>query len=121
MTIIFKDPKQHEKYQNIKALLQADGVDLGTIDKFVEWFFDNQKAWASFKRYASQALLNKRKVGAKAVAERVRWHSEVESLGKWDFKVNNNYVAYMARLFNANVRQEYFETREVRGLTKEAA
>lgn len=108
--------KKKDKNDKIRELLTSDGVDADTIEKFLEWFNQNQKAWTTFKRYASQALLNKRKVGAKAVAERVRWDSEVESLGRWDFKVNNNYVAYLARLYNANVKQEYFETRETRGL-----
>lgn len=114
MTAIFKDPKKNEKAKNIRRVLASDGVDSETIEKFIEWFFDNEKAWAAFKRFASFCFLNKKKVGAKAVAERVRWETEIENNG--EFKVNNNYVAYMARLYNANIKKEYFETREVRGL-----
>lgn len=115
----FKDPRAQAKADKIIALLQSDCVDAGTIEKFIEWFFSNQIAWGIFKDLANKARAQKRKFGAKAIAEICRWQIEIEKYNN-EFKINNNYVAYMARLYNANVKQEYFETRDVRGL-KEAA
>lgn len=110
-----------DKIRNIRKLLQYDGVDSDTIERFVEWFFQNQLVWESFKRLGKKALAHDKKFGAKAIAEMCRWEMEIEKHND-DFKINNNYVAYMARLFNANIGKEYFETRNVRGLSdKEAA
>lgn len=110
--------RQQSKADKIRQLLTSDGVDSDTIEKFIEWFDENQSTWQAFKTYSKQAIASGKKLGAKAVSERVRWYAEIESNN--EYKVNNNYVAYMARLFNANVRHEYFETRNIRGL-KEAA
>lgn len=114
MTIIYKNPDQQKKAQAIRDLLLSDDIDMETANKFIEWFFENQQTWRAFKTYAGQAMAKGKKLGAKAVSERVRWFAEIETNDV--YRVNNNYVAYMARLYNANVKQEYFETREARGL-----
>lgn len=106
--------KKKDKNDKIRELLALDGVDAATIEKFIEWFNENQEAWRAFKLFATQALSKGKKIGAKAVAERCRWETEIVQCN--DYRVNNNYVAYMARLYNANVKQEYFETRETKGL-----
>lgn len=110
--------KQQTKAENIKKLLQSDGVDSATIEKFIEWFFENQSTWINFKSFANKAMQKNKRLGAKCIAENVRYYCEIETND--EYKVNNSYVAYMARLYNANVKQEYFETRDVRGL-REAA
>jgi len=53
-----------------------------------------------FKRYSADAVMH-----------RVRWETEVSSGG--NFKINNNFVAFYARLFMQNNPQHagFFETR----------
>lgn len=114
MTIVYKNPKQQEKAKKILMLLTREGIDQDTIYKFIEWFFDNQETWKAFKDVTNKAMQANKKFGAKAISEICRWQIEIEKNG--EYKFNNNYTAYLARLYNANVKHEYFETREVRGL-----
>lgn len=106
--------KKKDKNDKIRELLTSDGVDSGTIEKFIEWFGDNQQAWTVFKEISLKAKNANKKFGAKAIAEICRWQIEIEK--NEEFKFNNNYISYLARLFNHNVQTEYFDTREVRGL-----
>ena len=55
-----------------------------------------RQVFALFERFALELAQGRRRFGFKAVAERVRW--EIQS--QWrsaDFKVNNSYVALIAR------------------------
>ena len=61
-----------------------------------EWIVKNPTVYALFLRFAREKLARNRRFGAKELAERVRW--EIDLL--WadsEFKVNNNYTAYIAR------------------------
>lgn len=59
---------------------------------------ENPQIYEEFKRFSLQiANRNRKKFGAQAVIERMRWESFV--VGNDDFKVNNNYSAYYSRLF----------------------
>jgi hypothetical protein len=102
----------------IKAAFLASGIDAPTVLEFLNWLQNNRAIWEAFEGYAIQAMNATKKLGAKAVAERVRWYAEIEMNGR--YLLNNNYVAYMARLFNIKYQVEYFETREIRGLKKAA-
>lgn len=98
------------------SVLIAQGVPLETAQAFLAWHRDNPAIWREFERLTLEAIAKGRKVGAKAVMERVRWEVEVERGGEW--KCNNNYTAYYARMFGAKYPQhrDYFEYREVKGL-----
>ena len=77
-----------------------------------EYIKENSMAWDLFKSFTKQAVAagNKR-VGAKMIAERIRWETYIRKTG--DFKFNNNYTAGMARKFMSETPQygEIFETR----------
>lgn len=60
------------------------------------WIEDNPKAYALFRKYALELAKRRTKIGIGLIAERVRWEAVFE-WGKDDFKINNNYRAYIAR------------------------
>lgn len=119
MTAIYKNPKHQAIAKKINEILSAENVSKSTIDEFTDWFIKNETAWEAFKKKAYRAMSKGVSIGAKCVAENVRYLIEVKRNGQ--FKINNNYVSYMARIFNKKYKRNYFETREVRGLHKEAA
>jgi len=83
-------------------------------EKFEEYHRDNPHVFRLFKQYSEQALdRGYTKFSAKAVFERLRWHYQMETVGD-DFKLNNNYTAYYARLLmQSDIRfQNFFELRE---------
>lgn len=64
-----------------------------------QWLDKHPKIYSEFKRYAWEAMMaGCTRVGAKAIAERVRWDFKLYGGKKMaDFKVNNIVVTYMAR------------------------
>jgi len=72
------------------------------FSKFTEQFEDyhlkNPQIYVEFKRKAFQAInKGKKHYSAKAIFEVIRWETSVE--GDGEYKVNNNFTAYFARLF----------------------
>lgn len=60
---------------------------------------ENPMVWDLFVRFSLQAKSNGRDyMGAKAVIERIRWYTSVETTGPL-FKLNNSHTAYYARKF----------------------
>lgn len=66
-------------------------------EAFLEEHPDFWRAFCSFSFELVRA--GHSRYGAKAVVERVRWHTAVS--GGSDFKVNNNHTATFARIFAA--------------------
>lgn len=62
----------------------------------MEWIESNPEGFAAFERFAREAIAaGAKRIGAKFLAERVRWETTVVRRGKW--KLNNNHTAYIAR------------------------
>lgn len=101
---------------NPREILIAHGVDPDTIEAFLEWHRANPLVWFHFERVALEAIKKGKKFGAKAIGEIVRWEADFEQ-GE-EFKLNNNYLSYYARIFAAKypAHRDYFEFREVKGL-----
>lgn len=104
-----------------KRELIQDGVDELTAEKFLDYHERNPGIWKAFERYALQAARSGKRIGAKAVAERVRWEEVVENKGSEDFKFGNSFVAYYARIFMIKYRShsgygDFFETRTTKGI-----
>ena len=59
------------------------------------WMERHPRAMDHFRRFARQMLASGRRGGFKAIAERVRWECSIED--REDFKLNNNWTAYVAR------------------------
>lgn len=63
-----------------------------------EWIRDHPVAMGLFRRFALEAFASKRRFGIGALAERVRWEYTIDvKLDPDDFKINNNWRAYIAR------------------------
>lgn len=105
----------------VTKALRIGGVPDSTISKFLKYHNENREVWRWFEVFARSAANSGKKLGAKAVMERVRWEVEINSGD--EFKANNNFTAYYARVFAVKYPQfeNYFETRAVRGLSQAEA
>lgn len=67
-------------------------------EQFLAFHQANPKVYELFERFATEAhQAGRRRIGAKMLAERIRWFEEVE-VHTGDFKINNSYVSRYARL-----------------------
>lgn len=60
-----------------------------------KWIDANPKAFELFERFALELASKNRRFGIGFIAERVRWECFIGAYE--DFKINNNYRAYIAR------------------------
>jgi len=85
--------------------------------KFNEWVHTPEGGHVAnlFIRMAIGLNRSGHKVGAKLIFERIRWHFEVRRAKSSQYKLNNNYHAYLSRLAMERVPElaGYFDTREV--------
>lgn len=65
-------------------------------ERAIEWMDTNPDAMQHFAGFAEQLRSLDRRFGIGLLAERVRWEMTLRG-GDEDFKVNNNYRAYIAR------------------------
>lgn len=79
-----------------------------------QWYDEtNPQVYVAFKKFAYELLATRRRGGAKAIMERVRWETRT-MLGNDSFKINNNYTAYYARKLVAEAPRfaGFFNSRE---------
>jgi len=65
------------------------------------WIFhnDNPMIFLLFERFTFEVIERGRdQYSSKAIFERIRWHTDIETNGK-EFKMSNNYTPYYARFF----------------------
>lgn len=95
---------------------QRELFDCTIQARFEKFDAENPSIRRLFIQYANEALkAGRRRIGAKAIAERIRWQAMVETWGD-EFKINNNYVSRYARAV-AQQRPELaglFETRTLK-------
>jgi hypothetical protein len=109
--------------EQAREYLRAEGVDEDTILKFFEWQKKNRNVWKEFEEMTLFFIaLGEKSRGAKSILEIVRYERAKQKRDA--FKVNNNYGAYMARIFMAKYQHKtphnsFFKTREVKGLRGE--
>jgi len=80
---------------------------------FKRFHAENQIVWDLFAKYTMEIVRGGHKnFGAKAVFERIRWYTTLETTNR--IKLNNNYTSYYARMFVAKFPQyaEFFRNRE---------
>jgi len=66
---------------------------------------ENPGVWELFQRFTLEAIrAGRAHFGAKAIMERMRWFTDIESRGD-AFKVNNNFAAFYARMFEQEFPQ----------------
>jgi len=74
----------------------------------------NPRVYELFEYYTFQTIqAGHKRYSADAVVHRIRWHVNIETRPVDEFKINNNFVSYYARLFMRKNRQYsgFFETR----------
>lgn len=90
-------------------------VPKNTRAKFLKYHMENPQIWPAFEKFALQVLTKRKRMGAKAIAERVRYEIEIEQDG--EFKLNNSYISYFGRIFMHKYKcPDFFETRAISGL-----
>jgi hypothetical protein len=86
------------------------------LDRNFEQFHrENPEVWKLFVRFTFEAMHKGfRHYSARAIAHRIRWHTDVET-SDYDFKINNNHISRYARLFHKSFPEYdgFFRTRDV--------
>lgn len=105
--------------QNIQLTLWDEpNKPIPANDNYAKWMKfheDNPHVYELIKMYTFQAIKAGHKhYGIQTIAERVRWHTMVETQGE-ALKLNNNHTAYYARLFMDDhpEHQGFFRTRKL--------
>lgn len=93
------------------------GLNPDLYDKFIRYHAENPNVYERFEDVALQtAATGFHKYSSKTILEVIRWHVSIETRDA-DFKINNNFTAYYARLFMQNHPElpGFFETRKRQG------
>jgi len=94
---------------SLPAFVEPDPSDTElTLDERFRRFHEaNPWVYKALLRYAREAVWTQRtkgrnriRIGAKAVAERVRWDYEMQADDNEVWKVNNSYISRYARMMN---------------------
>lgn len=87
-------------------------------EKFNEYHSTNPHVYEMFKRFAHEAKgAGFKTYSAKAVFERMRWFTDIETTGE-KFKLSNNYHAYYARKLMQDAAEftGFFRTKHIEGV-----
>lgn len=80
---------------------------------FRAWLLENFGIWRSFKVLADKARrAGRRHYSARTIVEVLRWETEIREPAGADFKINNNAVPDLARLYNGLACSELFRLRD---------
>jgi hypothetical protein len=91
--------------------------------EFDRYHQENPKVYEAFKRLTFQLIsAGRENFSASAVVERIRWGVSIGEYGPDDFKINNNYRAFYARLFHVEHPQHegFFRTRKQKSADEDA-
>jgi hypothetical protein len=84
---------------------------------FKHFHADNPHVWPLFVRFAFEAIkAGRQRFSARTIIHRIRWFTSVETTtADEDFKINNNWSPYYARVFMRIYPEHegFFETRAV--------
>ena len=79
---------------------------------------DNPHVWDLFVKYTNDVIqAGKKNYSQKAIFERIRWHTDIETQSDVKFKLSNNHTAYYARKFMDAFpdKEGFFRTKKVKG------
>lgn len=90
-------------------------------DIFLAYHQKYPEIWKHFERLSLMVWnTGRRKYGAQTIVHNIRWHVEIENRGE-DFKINNEFIAYYARVFLIKYPEAaeagFFELRELKNVT----
>ncbi len=88
-------------------------------EKFRLFHFENPDVFDLFEKFARQAKASGRgRFGAFMIGNRIRWYTQVEVVGD-DYKINNNYLPYWARLLMLKYEDDFAGFFELRSMLVE--
>lgn len=89
---------------------------LSIQERFEEFDAAHPDVYVLFRRFALELIaVGRRRIGAKLLIERIRWHYVTSSAGSGEFKINNVFSSRYARKLIAE-RPEFADVFEVRQL-----
>ncbi len=86
---------------------------------FWHWLEKNEHIYRAFKvRAFRMALTGRKRYSARAIVHSIRWETDLKD-SKIEFKINNNYISGLARLFMSEYGERYpkfFQLRDSLGI-----
>jgi len=105
----FSPPPPANPYLRALAVLHADPLGFSFVTE--GWLLKNRELWLEFYQASERIRLSGRqRYGAKAITEWMRFETALRD-SSVVFKINNNHVSGLARLYNRVSGVDYFETR----------
>lgn len=94
----------------VQAVVRRDTMQ----ETFEDFHSANPHVYEYLREYALMVKRTGRRIGMKALFERLRWDYMVSTTSSTGFKLNNNYTAFYARLLMETepALRGFFETRE---------
>jgi hypothetical protein len=90
-----KPPSNIPEPKNVKPALENNPSKKNLRLECYQWIKGNPDIANLFLQFAQQLAKKGKPFGVKLIAERIRWEFAIEKTE--DFKINNNYPAYVAR------------------------
>lgn len=81
-------------------------------NRFEKYHADNPHVYEAFRKFALESAARRPHFSARAIFHRMRWQTMIT--GNDEFKINNNYSAFYARMFENDYPdlKGFFETRK---------
>lgn len=100
-------------FEQVDKALHEAGYNTAQVAKFFLWYKSAPDVWREFEKITLDLIARGKKAGAIDIMGRIRWECEIE--GGKDYKCNNNYAPYIARVFILKYpeHKNYFELRSV--------
>lgn len=86
-------------------------------ERFVKFHHQFPKVYDLFRSFALQLIRKGHKqIGARMIIERIRWEFATGSQDEMGFKINNDFIAHYARMFQNEFPElkDFIETRAIR-------
>jgi hypothetical protein len=96
--------------QVVAAYLRAKAEDFRA--GFADYLKENWPLWLAFCRYADRMRARRPHYSADAILHVIRFDTDLAEAPGEGFKINNNWSADFARLYNAGVGSPFFQLRE---------
>ena len=103
------EDKRKQLGLQVKIILDEQGEDFQS--DFRQWLRDNWKIFLTFYDNADSMQQHREHYSARTIIEVLRWHTDLMERDQ-TFKIGNNAVPDMARLYNKLTNSEFFQERE---------
>ena len=91
----------NKRGSEVRNYLIDQGIDSDTVDLFLKYHRNHPEIWDNFERLALEVISKgKTKWSARAIFNVLRYEFEIKSTLGEDFKINDHYSPYYARVFH---------------------